>query len=348
MMPEKALTPGTVIRGEKHTYKVVSLLRSDGQGYTYKTVVKVGTGSHVREVFMVVREHMMARCSYRGADGMTVETPDDIAPTVVACMKAFARASHERAKVTADSPWLIGVIEAFAANNTYYYVVEYLDGQTLREYVESHGGHLSVEETRRILSPIFDAVRTLHRHHVMHTDIHPGHIRLIRTGKELTPVLFSLYSTLHFSDDGLQEWVLPAMNCEEGYAPPEQYGAIDHFYPQTDVYALAATLVYALSGRSLPDSRTVTEDAIRDTLPPALPETLAQAIINALDPDVKQRTSSISNFREELREFFRNMYNETTRKTSADPNHYDSPGAFDSLGERVTLLARKVLAIFGR
>lgn len=344
MMPEKSLTPGTVIRGEKYTYKVVSLLRSDGLGYTYKTAVKVGTGSHVREVFMVVREHMMARCSCRGADGMTVETPDDIAPTVSGCVEAFARASRERAKVTAGSPWLIRVIETFAANNTYYYVVEYLDGQTLREYVESHGGHLSVEEARKILSPIFDAVRTLHHRHVMHTDIHPGHIKLIRSGKELTPVLFSLYSTLHFSDDGLREWILPAMNCEEGYAPPEQYGAIDHFYPQTDVYAMAATLVYALSGRSLPDSRTITEETIRDTLPPALPETLAQAIINALDPDVKQRTSSISNFREELREFFRNMYDVTTRKTSADPGPYDS----QSVMEPLMTMFRKVFAIFGK
>lgn len=236
------------------------------------------------------------------------------------------------------------MIETFAANNTYYYVVEYLDGQTLREYVESHGGYLSVEEARQVLSPIFDAVRTLHRHHVMHTDIHPGHIRLVRTGKELTPVLFSLYSTLHFSEDGLQEWVLPAMNCEEGYAPPEQYGAIDHFYPQTDVYAMAATLVYVLSGRSLPDSRTITEEAIRDTLPPALPETLAQAIINALEPDVKQRTSSISNFREELREFFRNMYDVTTRKTSADSGLYDSHSV---MGAIMTMF-RKVFAIFGK
>lgn len=344
MMPEKALAPGTVIRGEKHTYKVVSLLRSDGQGYTYKAAVKVGTGSHVREVFMVIREHMMARCSYRASDGVTVETPEDIAPTVAGCLEAFVKASRERAKVTADSPWLIGVIETFAANNTYYYVVEYLDGQTLREYVESHGGHLSIEDAQRVLSPIFDAVRTLHRYHVMHTDIHPGHIRLVRTGKGLTPVLFSLYSTLHFSDDGLQEWVLPAMNCEEGYAPPEQYGAIDHFYPQTDVYAVAATLVYALSGRSLPDSRTVTQEVIRDTLPPALPETLTQAIINALDPDVTQRTSSISNFREELREFFRNMYDDTARKTSADLEAYDSPGVMESLGA----MLKKVLAIFGR
>ena len=132
--------------------------------------------------------------------------------------------------------------------------------------------------------------------------------------------------------------------CIRDSAPPEQYGAIDHFYPQTDVYAMAATLVYALSGRSLPDSRTITEEVIRDTLPPALPETLAQAIINALEPDVKQRTSSISNFREELREFFRNMYDVTTRKTSADSGLYDS----HSVMEPIMTMFRKVFAIFGK
>ena len=95
---------------------------------------------------------------------------------------------------------------------------------------------------------------------------------------------------------------------------------------------------------SLPDSRTITEETIRDTLPPALPETLAQAIINALDPDVKQRTSSISNFREELREFFRNMYDVTTHKTSADPGPYDS----QSVMEPLMTMFRKVFAIFGK
>lgn len=314
MMPEKSLAPGTVIQGVKYSYKVVDLLRSDGQGFTYKTVVTIGSGNHKREVPMVVREQMMARCSSRGEDGVTVVTPDDIAPTVDCCLQAFIQASQERAKVAADCPWLINVIEMFPANNTYYYVVEYLDGITLTEYVRSNGGALTFEQAKKVLSPIFDAARDMHRHHVMHTDIHPGHIRFINTAKGMTPVLFSLYSTLHFSDKGLQEWSLPAMNCEEGYAPPEQYGTIDHFYPQTDVYALAATLVFALSGRSLPDSRTITEETVRATLPQSLPETLVSAIIGALDPDVNRRTSSVTNFREDLKEFQRTPYDEAVRK----------------------------------
>ena len=78
---------------------------------------------------------------------------------------------------------------------------------------------------------------------------------------------------------------------------------MEHFYPQIDVYALAATLVYALSGTHLPDSRSLTPDMVRDILPTAFPETLVSAILNALNPDVTQRTASVTNFREELKEF---------------------------------------------
>lgn len=341
MMPEKALAPGTIIKGAKHSYKVVSLLRCDGQGYTYKTVVVAGSGAQQQQTFRVVREHMMIHCSERGADGVTVVTHDDIAPTVADCLNAFIQASMERVKVTADSPWLIGVVETFAANNTFYYVVEFLNGMTLKEYVESQGGQLSVEQTIRVFVPIFDAVRTLHRHHVLHTDIHPGHIRFVNSGKEMTPVLFSLYSTLHFSDKGLQEWSLPAMNCEEGYAPPEQYGHIDHFYPQTDIYALAATMVYALSGRSLPDSRKVTEDVVRDTLPNTVPEIMLQALVNALDPDLTRRTSSLSNFREELQLFRHNISNDVSRKKPEDEDLEMEEYTPTGINKRVCHVLRK-------
>jgi len=347
MMPEKALALGTVIKGVKYSYRVESLLRSDGQGYTYRTVVKIVVGAHEKEVYMVVREHMMVCCSQRGADGLTVETPDDIAPTVASCLEAFERASLERAKVSAECPWLINVIETFSANNTYYYVVEYLDGQTFEEYVQSNGGHLTYEQARIFLAPVLDAVHILHNHHVLHTDIHPGHIRLVKTNKGLMPVLFSLYSSLHFGDKGLQEWSLPAMNCKDGYAPPEQYVHIDHFYPQTDVYAFAATLVYALSGRSLPDSREVTERTIRDILPPTLPETLVSAIVSALNPNVMQRTPSLIDFREDLQGFRRNYYDDSDTRRGFEAEIEDTPkhfGVMDYIRQIVDML----LGCFGK
>lgn len=346
MMSDKALAPGTVIRGGKYSYKVESLLRSDGQGYTYKTVATVGSRVHEKNVYMVVREHMMSYCSQRGDDGVEVVTPDDIAPTVASCLKAFERVSLERAKVAAECPWLISVIETFPANNTYYYVVEFLDGQTFGEYIQANGGRLTYEQARVILGPVFDAVHTLHNHHVLHTDIHPGHIRIVKKGRGFAPVLFSLYSTLHFGDKGLQEWSLPAMNCKVGYAPPEQYGHMDHFYPQTDVYALAATLVYALSGRSLPDSRSITAQTVRAILPPTLPETLVSAIVSALNPDLLQRTSSVTDFREELLEFRRSYCDSDSRSDFETTEAEDAPRHPGGVMARIRRLAERVLGLF--
>ncbi len=305
MVSEKSLAPGTVIKGVKHSYRVVGVLRSDGQGFTYKTVVSVCRSGSVVEVPVVVREQMMVRCSSRGADGMTVITPDDIAPTVNSCLEAFIRACRERINLSRGCPWIINVIETFHANNTYYYVVEYLDGDTLEEYVRDMGGRLTFEQTRKVLSPIFDAVIALHNHRAVHADIHPRHVRFVKREREKIPVLFSLYATMHFSDRGVMRWALPPMTCEEGFAPPEQYNAIDHFCPQIDIYALASMVVFCLSGNILPDSRKLTEEMVRETLPPTIPETIVSALLNALHPDQSVRTLTVPKFREELGAFQR-------------------------------------------
>ena len=303
LLSDKSLAPGTVIQGVKHSYRVVDVLRRDGQGFTYNTMASVNRSGSVVEVPVVVREQMMVRCSARGEDGITVVTPDDIAPTVNSCLEAFISSSLERANISKGCPWIINVIEAFPANNTYYYVVEFLDGDTLEEYVKGMGGRLTFEQTRKVLSPIFDAVRTLHTHRAVHADIHPRHVRFVNREGEMIPVLFSLYATMHFSDRGVMRWSLPPMTCEEGFAPPEQYNAIDHFCPQLDIYALASMVVFCLSGSVLPDSRSLTEERVRETLPPTVPETIVSALLNALHPDKSVRTSTVTKFREELGTF---------------------------------------------
>lgn len=302
---DKSLPVGYVLSGRKHDYEIAEVIRADGQGFTYKVTARINNGKSCRQEMMVVREHMMVRCSSRADDGATVVTPAEIAPTVKACLDSFRSASRQRLHISESSPWIIRVVETFEANNTCYYVVEYLNGITFEEYVKQKGGSLTYEQTREVLSPIFDAVRTLHTHYCLHTDIIPRHIMLLpnSTHDKYTPVLFSLYATLHFNDKGIEDWTLPIMNCEEGYAPPEQYGSIEHFFPQTDVYSLAATMVYALSGLTLPDSRTVNEQAIRSTLPATLPESLVSALLSALNPDPMARTQSVSHFREDLRNF---------------------------------------------
>ena len=327
-MQSKALPAGSVIKGLKHTYKIESILQSDGQGFTYRTLTPVERNGKTEMVFTVLREHILTRCSGRGADGITVETPEDIIPTVESCLDSFIFSSQEREKISKASPWVINVIETFKANNTYYYAVEFLGGETLYEYVERMGGRLTYEQTREVLSPIFDAVRTMHRFRALHTNIHPGHIRFKSSqSKQNVPILFSLYSSLHFSDTGIQRWTLPLMTCATSYAPPEQYFEIDHFAPQIDIYALASTMVYALSGKALPDSRHITEEDIRALIPADVPENVTLALINALDPDMSKRTATITKFREELG-YFLSLQEPHQRNGLETSNDEDSDNTF--------------------
>lgn len=326
MTHEKALAPGTVIQGEKRSYRVVDVLRVDGLGFAYKAVTEVRRGSRIIEVPTVVREHMMIRCSHRGPDGVTVVTPEDIAPTVDSCLEVFIQSSLERARISAECPWIINVLETFRSNNTYYYAVEFLDGDTLEDYVMKMGGSLTFEQARKVLAPIFDAVRILHANKAVHTDITPWHIRFVHRGDELIPVLFSLYASMHFNDKGTQQWSIPVMTCEEGYAPPEQYTSIEHFCPQMDIYSLAATLVYALSGRNLPDSRGLSEDVVRETLPPTVPENIVSAILNSLNSDPAVRTSTVTKFREDLGTFQGESANETSRSILDDDGNSTDDG----------------------
>ena len=64
--------------------------------------------------------------------------------------------------ISSAHPNIVRVNEVFEANNTAYYVMEYLEGQSLAAYVASRGGRLSEAETLAIMMPVVDAVAFLH------------------------------------------------------------------------------------------------------------------------------------------------------------------------------------------
>lgn len=300
-----ALKSGTTLHGNVHEYVITELLAGDSQGFTYRVRTVPPEGRQIRKSKLaeelVIREHFMTLCSERADDGLTVVTPEDIGPTVDDCLDLFTTSSNERARVSKGHKSIIDVIECFAANGTYYYVVDYLNGETLEEYVRQRRP-LSIRSALRLLSPIFEATDHIHRFHSLHTDITPRHIRFTSDtpAAPKRPVLFSLYNSIHFSEDGRKPWLVPLTPCAAGYAAPEQYDHLEQFTPQTDVYGLAATLVFCITGNRLPDSRKLDEKTLRDLLPPALPENYVSAIVHALNPEILSRTVSVVDFVDEL------------------------------------------------
>lgn len=154
--------------------------------------------------------------------------------------QTLARYAHVRELVRVNS--------FFPENNTAYMVMEYVEGITLREYVKRRGGRLPCRETLAILRPIVTALGNIHREGLIHRDISPDSIMMLRGG---AVKLLDFGSVRNAGKGQNQSSVISA---RRGFAPVEQYQQNVALGPWTDVYALCATLYYCVTGQVPPDA----------------------------------------------------------------------------------------------
>ena len=101
-------------------------------------------------------------------------------------------------------------------------------------------------------------------------------------------------------------------------------------------------MVFVMTGKHLPDSRTINEEIVRTNLPPALPEVYASALIHALSPDYGERTVSITGFFDELQL----SYDVDQRAHRPTDEHERAPADEPGHGRQIkTMTAITVLAI---
>lgn len=114
-----------------------------------------------------------------------------------------------------------------------------------------------------------------------------------------TPILIDFGLSKQYDSDGNQTSTMPP-GFSHGFAPLEQYneGGVKDFTPQTDIYSLAATLYYILSG-VVPIQATRRNDE-ELTFPNLIPQKLVAVISKAMSPGRKGRHGSIKEFIEEI------------------------------------------------
>ena len=289
--PSHALMPMTVLQGR---YLIGRVLGAGGFGITYVARdLKVDKKVCIKEFF--VRGSM-----YR--EGGTSEQVSLITDGNVSERLYYANMEkfEQEAKILGrfdNVPGIVGVSDYFHENNTAYIVMEFLEGTTLKAYVQSNGGHISWNDLADKLRPVFASLQALHDQGVYHRDISPDNIMLLKDGS--LKVFDFGGARIDTDGHGASAMIIRKI----GYSPIEQYSRGKQG-PWTDVYALAATLYFCLSGKPPADStdRAGEIDSLEsfESLGIKVPKNVEKAIYKGLSVKPDDRFQSMEAFQQAL------------------------------------------------
>lgn len=278
-----ALPPGKLLKSAERTYRIVKTLGSGGFGITYLVEAQSVENGQVSSLYYAMKEHFITRCCERSNADSKIVYSNPVREEVINSQKDFLAEAARLQQVGRRHPNIVDVCDIFEANNTAYYVMDYLHGQSLRQYVLSRG-MLSPQEAVDMMTPIIDAIGFLHANRMTHLDIKPDNIMLTSApGGGLKPVLIDFGLSKHYDESGTPTSTINTLACSDGYSPIEQYGGITTFSPTADIYSLGATLLFTLTGRDPRKSTEMTPaemNAALATVPPALAQLIA-AMMNS-------------------------------------------------------------------
>ena len=260
-----SLADGTVVVSPKRKYIIREVLGAGGFGITYYATYSSMVNGVPVKVQVALKEFFVNADCMR--EGQQVTCSKTSAIRVDGARQDFINEARRLRKIGLDHDNIVKVDEVFEANGTAYYMMEYIEGKSLRDFVQARG-RLSESDTVALMHPNIDAVAFLHSMKVNHLDIKPGNIMLATTDDgSIRPVLIDFGLSRHYGEDGVLTSSVYGQGYSDGFAPAEQYTGITQFSPQADVYALAATILYCLSGRIPPKATDLNDDIIDSLLP---------------------------------------------------------------------------------
>lgn len=293
------LPAGTVLHSPVRDYKVLEVLGQGGFGITYKVSSLIEVGNiKVRTIFAVKEFFMKEACERDSANKMVYSTP--VSGTVEDGLKGFIKEARRLNEVCKGNRNIVDVNEVFEANGTAYFVMEYLDGGDLRQLVDGGKG-LDEQRALAIIVPIARAMQYIHGKKLLHLDIKPDNIVIRHTpeyGDE--PVLIDFGVSVHFDSRGHLTTVHNSVGVSEGYSPIEQYATITKFTPYSDVYSLAATLLFLLTGKNPPSAYEVNDAYLERAIPATTSPRTRAAIMHAMKKLREERTQTMGQFMDEL------------------------------------------------
>ena len=275
------------LRPDQHVgrYRIVSVLGQGGFGITYRAVdSELG-----RDV--AIKEYLPAALAIR-QDGTTVMPRSTGAAEDFAWGRDRFVAEGRTLAALHRTPGIVLVHDFLETNGTAYLVMELVAGRTLHDQVAQHGP-LDAAALERMLWPLLDGLAAVHAAGFLHRDVKPANILLDAEDR----------ATL--IDFGASRVAVAgrSQNMTAVFTPG--YGAVEQFTaatqgPWTDIYGLAATLHFAITGESPPNA---IDRILDDTLAPLaagkwpFPPALLAGIDAGLAVRADRRPRSIAEWR---------------------------------------------------
>lgn len=313
-----SLAIGTILHGEAYDYKIMDVLGQGTFGITYKAKVEMkgALGRLDSNMYVAVKEFFMKEVNGRENSSVTSGSTSN------GGLFYYYRDKFEREArnlSTLSHPNIVKVLEAFHANGTTYYSMEYIDGISLdKKIAQSPQGRMPLTEAIETLKQIGAAIAFMHSRNMLHLDVKPGNVMMRKDG---TAVLIDFGLSKQYTSNGEPESSTKVGAGTPGYAPIEQasYHEGKGFPTMMDVYALGGTLFKMLTGQRPPEASEILNegfptDSLRQLF---IPDNIVNSISKAMAPLKKDRWQTVDEFVKHLDEHGEHTIYEDTSSENA-------------------------------
>ena len=280
MDTKSTLKPGTLLRDG--TYRVEASIASGGFGKTYRVRNVV-----FNEVYALKEFYLHGVNTRQDNNMVTVSVPDN--QDTFDEQKAKFRKEAQRLR-SLSNPHIVKVHDLFEENGTTYYVMDFIDGQSLSDRLKTTGQPMSEAEVRRILPQLLSALKTVHSQQIWHLDIKPSNIMVDKKGNAY---LIDFGASKQIGING--NMTLSALSLTPYFAPVEQTGQNSKkFGPWTDIYALGATLYNLLTNQTPPASDDILKGPSAFHFPPTVSSQMQSLICWMMKVNSEDRPQQVA------------------------------------------------------
>ena len=281
--------PLSTILAEK--YVVGRVLGQGGFGITY-----IGWDLALERKVAIKEYYPSGQVSRsQGTRNLTWYTTEQANAARKSGMEMFLKEARKMVKVD-NIPGIVRVLELFQENGTAYIVMEFVEGETLKARLQKTGP-LSWSQAKTIFEPVVHAMAQVHRAGLVHRDLSPDNLMLTTDGSVKVLDLGAA------KDLSVNSGASSMQVAKSGFSPLEQYTQRGNSGPWTDVYAMAATIYYTLTGKLPPNAvDRLDHDTLSWSEPglTALPPAALAALEHAMEVQISDRIQTMDELEQRL------------------------------------------------